>query len=79
MARFYERGLDGVLRHPVLTLAATIATMGATVYCYAIIPKGFFPQEDTGLIIGVIAAVVVVGSVGTALFVRSRRLSGGTG
>jgi multidrug efflux pump len=56
MARFYERGLDGVLRHPVLTLAATIATMGATVYCYAIIPKGFFPQEDTGLIIGVAEA-----------------------
>jgi hypothetical protein len=36
-------------------------------------------SDNTGLIIGVIAAVVVVGSVGTVLFVRSRRLSGGTG
>jgi multidrug efflux pump len=54
--RGYERGLDWVLRHQALTLAVTLTTLAATVYCYAAVPKGFFPQEDTGLIISVAEA-----------------------
>src|SRR5258708_32157541 len=46
----YDVGLRWVLRHQAITLAATLATLGATVYLYVITPKGFFPQEDTGLI-----------------------------
>ena len=52
MVRVYQRSLDRVLRHPVLTLAVTLATLGATLWLYAVTPKGFFPQEDTGLIVG---------------------------
>jgi len=56
MLRFYDRGLRGVLRHPAMTLAATAATLAATIYGYTIMPKGFFPEEDTGLILGVAEA-----------------------
>ena len=47
--------LSWVLRHQPLTLAVTLLTMALTVYLYIIIPKGFFPQQDTGRIIGSIA------------------------
>jgi multidrug efflux pump len=56
MLRFYDRGLCGVLRHPAITLIATLATLAATIYGYTIMPKGFFPEEDTGLILGVAEA-----------------------
>jgi multidrug efflux pump len=56
MLRFYDRGLRGVLRHPAITLIATAATLAATIYGYTIMPKGFFPEEDTGLILGVAEA-----------------------
>jgi len=46
--RGYERALRGVFRHQPLFLALTVATMVATVWLYAAIPKGFFPVEDTG-------------------------------
>ena len=49
----YVRGLDRVLRHRALTLMATLATMLATVGLYAGIHKGFLPQQDTGLLVGV--------------------------
>jgi hydrophobe/amphiphile efflux-1 (HAE1) family protein len=49
----YDLGLLWVLRHRVLTLAATAGAMILTIYLYVIIPKGFFPQQDTGFIIGV--------------------------
>jgi hydrophobic/amphiphilic exporter-1 (mainly G- bacteria), HAE1 family len=48
----YARGLDFVLRHQRLTLAVFVATVVATGYLFVIIPKGFFPQQDTGLITG---------------------------
>jgi HAE1 family hydrophobic/amphiphilic exporter-1 len=48
--RAYEWSLDRVLRFKAVTLAVTIATLVATVYLYVIIPKGFFPTEDTGFI-----------------------------
>jgi multidrug efflux pump len=56
MLRFYDRGLRTVLRHPAITLAATAATLAATIYGYTIMPKGFFPEQDTGLILGVAEA-----------------------
>jgi len=48
----YRRLLDVVLRHQKLTLASFVATVGLTVFLYVIIPKGFFPQQDTGLLFG---------------------------
>jgi hydrophobe/amphiphile efflux-1 (HAE1) family protein len=47
----YEAGLKIVLRHQFITLMVMFATIALTVYLYVIIPKGFFPQQDTGLII----------------------------
>ena len=53
MARGYGRGLDLVLRHRFVTLMSFIATVVATGYLFVIIPKGFFPQQDTGIMFGV--------------------------
>jgi len=52
----YERSLGWVLRHQPLTIAVTLATMAATVFLYVKIPKGFFPQQDTGRMNGSIVA-----------------------
>ena len=49
----YDRGLHWVLRHQLVTLLATIGTVALTVYLAVLIPKGFFPQQDTGLLVGV--------------------------
>ena len=52
----YERTLSIVLRHQFFTLLVTLATIGFTVYLYVIVPKGLFPQQDTGRLIGNIQA-----------------------
>jgi multidrug efflux pump len=52
MLAWYERTLDWALGHSRLMLALTLATMGVTVLLYWAVPKGFFPQQDTGLIYG---------------------------
>ena len=52
LARGYERGIDFVLRHRFATLMTFITTVIATVYLFVIIPKGFFPQQDTGILYG---------------------------
>jgi len=52
----YQRSLGWVLRHQPATLAVTLATMLATGYLYVRIPKGFFPQQDTGALTGSIQA-----------------------
>jgi multidrug efflux pump len=52
----YHASLKWVLRHERLTLAVTIATFAATVWLYIIIPKGFLPIQDTGLITAVTEA-----------------------
>jgi hydrophobe/amphiphile efflux-1 (HAE1) family protein len=54
--RRYERGLDRVLGHQKLMLAVTVATIAATAALFIAIPKGFFPQEDSGLILGIAQA-----------------------
>ena len=51
--RWYERGLDVVLRFRFLTLMTFFATLAATAWLFISIPKGFFPQQDTGLITGI--------------------------
>jgi multidrug efflux pump subunit AcrB len=48
----YLRGLRWVLRHQNLMLAVTVLTLALTVFLYAEVPKGFFPQQDTGVIQG---------------------------
>ncbi|BFU89786.1 MAG: putative Multidrug efflux transporter [Nitrospira sp.] len=52
----YARSLSWSLRHPRGMLAFTLATMALSVYLYTIIPKGFFPQQDTGRMFGNIQA-----------------------
>jgi multidrug efflux pump len=49
----YRRSLVFVLRHQTVTLAVTLATLGATIWLYVAIPKGFLPPQDTGLVYGV--------------------------
>jgi multidrug efflux pump len=46
----YRRSLEWVLRHQTMTIVTTAATLAATVWLYVIIPKGFLPPQDTGLI-----------------------------
>ena len=52
MLRFYAATLTVVLRHRVLTMVVMLATIALTVDLYIKSPKGFFPQDDTGLIWG---------------------------
>ncbi len=52
----YDHGLRWVLRHQGLTLLITIGTACLSVYLYVIVPKGFFPQQDTGRVMGAIQA-----------------------
>jgi HAE1 family hydrophobic/amphiphilic exporter-1 len=50
MLHGYERGLDLAIRWKFTTLMIFFATLGISVYLFVIIPKGFFPQQDNGLI-----------------------------
>ena len=52
----YDKSLSWVLRHQGLTLFITLLTMATSVYLYVIVPKGFFPQQDTGRLNGSIVA-----------------------
>ncbi len=52
LRRGYERTLGWALHHPRITMAVLIATIGLNVYMYIVIPKGFFPQQDTGQLQG---------------------------
>src|SRR5260370_10679870 len=56
MIKQYGRMLTWVLRHQGLTLLIAVATLGLNIWLYVIIPKGFFPVQDTGLIQGVTQA-----------------------
>jgi multidrug efflux pump subunit AcrB len=53
MLRFYERTLDVALRFRFTTLLVFIGTVALTMALYVFIPKGFFPTQDTGIIIGI--------------------------
>jgi len=52
MLALYTRGLDFVLKHQRATLMTFLATVATTVALYVVEPKGFFPQQDTGVIAG---------------------------
>jgi multidrug efflux pump len=52
----YDRGLQWVLNHRRTTLAVTIATVCVNLFLFVVVPKGFFPQQDTGNIMGSIQA-----------------------
>ena len=56
LLRIYRGGLKWVLRHQRLTLLITVATAVLTVYLYAKVPKGFFPQQDAGRLMGAVQA-----------------------
>jgi multidrug efflux pump len=50
---FYGRTLKWVLKHQPATLLATLAALVLTLFLYSIVPKGFFPVQDTGVILGI--------------------------
>ncbi|MCC8391090.1 efflux RND transporter permease subunit [Paraburkholderia sp. MMS20-SJTR3] len=52
----YERSLGWALEHPRLIVAVLLLTIGLNVALYIIVPKGFFPQQDTGRLVGGIQA-----------------------
>ena len=56
MLGIYRHSLDWVLRHQPLTFAVTFATVCLSVYLYILVPKGFFPQQDTGRVMGSVQA-----------------------
>jgi multidrug efflux pump len=50
---FYGRTLKFVLRHQTITLLVTAGTLVLTLFLYIVVPKGFFPVQDTGVILGI--------------------------
>jgi multidrug efflux pump len=60
MIEFYGRTLRVVLRYRNTTLLVALATLILTVFLYIIIPKGFFPEQDTGVIQGISQAPVSI-------------------
>ncbi len=53
MVHTYDRGLTWVLDHSVLMLVVTAATAALSVFLYVVVPKGLFPQQDTGQLAGI--------------------------
>ena len=68
MIAFYGRTLKFVLRYQTITLLVAVATLVLTMFLYIIIPKGFFPVQDTGVIQGISQAppTIVTGHGGEA-------------
>ncbi len=62
----YGRALDWVLERQGPTLLVAVATLGFTAYLYIVIPKGFFPVQDTGLIQGISEAAQSISYAGMA-------------
>ncbi len=52
----YQWSLDRVLRFKAIMLVVTLATVAGTIWLFVTVPKGFFPQEDTGYVIGITEA-----------------------
>ncbi|HXX40636.1 MAG TPA: efflux RND transporter permease subunit [Chthoniobacterales bacterium] len=52
MHDFYQRSLTWVLKRETLMIAVTLGVIAATVWLYVVVPKGFFPQQDTGQMMG---------------------------
>jgi multidrug efflux pump len=62
MIAFYGRTLKFVLRYQTITLLIALATLMLTIFLYIVIPKGFFPVQDTGIIQGISQAPPTIGS-----------------
>ena len=73
MIALYGRTLKFVLRFQGFTLLVAVACLVLTVYLYIIIPKGFFPVQDTGVIQGISQAPPTIGS--TAMAARQQELA----
>ena len=56
MLNFYRRSLTTALQHPRAMMVILAIVLGLNFYLYDIIPKGFFPQQDTGRVVGIIQA-----------------------
>jgi multidrug efflux pump len=56
----YAKSLDVVLRHQTITLLVAVATLGLTIWLYIRLPKGFFPVQDTGVILGISEAAQTI-------------------
>ena len=70
---FYGRTLKFVLRHQTTTLLVTAGTLVLTLFLYVVVPKGFFPVQDTGVILGISEAPQNVSF--TAMSQRQRALA----
>src|SRR5216117_747229 len=70
---FYGRTLQFVLRHQTTTLLVTAGTLVLTLFLYVVVPKGFFPVQDTGVILGISEAPQNVSF--TAMSQRQRALA----
>jgi multidrug efflux pump len=66
MIAFYGRTLKFVLRYQTVTLLVAVATLLLTIFMYTIIPKGFFPVQDTGVIQGISQAPQTISAKGMA-------------
>ncbi len=62
MISFYGRTLKFVLRYQTITLLVALGTLALTIFLYIVIPKGFFPVQDTGIIQGISQAPPTIGS-----------------
>ena len=69
---FYGRTLEVILRHQFATLVVTIGTLVATIALFIIVPKGFFPVQDTGVILGISEAPQTVSF--TSMAIRQQQL-----
>jgi multidrug efflux pump len=69
---FYGRTLEVILRHQFATLVVTIGTLVATIVLFVIVPKGFFPVQDTGVILGISEAPQTVSF--TSMATRQQQL-----
>jgi multidrug efflux pump len=70
---FYGRTVKFVLKHQTVTLLVTIGTLVATIWMYIVVPKGFFPVQDTGVIVGITDAPESISFV--AMSERQRELA----
>ncbi|RXH58783.1 multidrug efflux RND transporter permease subunit [Granulicella sibirica] len=69
----YGRGVKFVLRHQTITLLVTLATFLLTLVLYIVVPKGFFPVQDTGVLLGITEAPQTISFV--AMGARQQELA----
>jgi multidrug efflux pump len=69
----YGRTVKFVLKHQTVTLLVTIGTLVATIWMYIVVPKGFFPVQDTGVIVGITDAPASISF--SAMSERQRELA----